>query len=83
MDQKLADAVSRRSFLKSTAAVGGTALAASALAAPAIVGAGGVLRTLNPPLSAAEGESFRASAAAIRSVLDACWPPAAGGEPID
>lgn len=70
---------SRRTLPVSTLIEGFQGVHDLCLSVPAIVGAGGVLRTLNPPLSAAEGDSFRASAAEIRKVLNACWPPQSSG----
>lgn len=43
------------------------------LSLPAIVGASGVLRTLQPQLSESESVKFRESAAIVRSVQDRCW----------
>lgn len=43
------------------------------LSLPAIVGAGGVLRTLQPQLSERESKQFQASAEIVRSVLERSW----------
>ncbi len=48
------------------------------LSIPAIVGTGGVLRTLLPTLSPTEMEQFRRSAEYVRSVLNRCFPASAG-----
>lgn len=65
---------SRRTLPVSTLARGFQGVDDLCLSVPAIVGAGGVQRILNPALSAEEGERFRASAAEVRNVLNACWP---------
>lgn len=43
------------------------------LSVPAVVGAGGVLRTLTPVLSDEEIQQFRDSAEIVRGVLERCW----------
>jgi L-lactate dehydrogenase len=43
------------------------------LSLPAVVGAGGILRTLKPAFSSTEIEQFQQSASAVRTVLNRCW----------
>jgi L-lactate dehydrogenase len=64
---------SRRTLPVSTLITGFQGVRGLCLSVPAVVGAGGVLRVLNPPLSPSEAEHFKSSADAVRTVLDNCW----------
>lgn len=61
---------SRRTIPVSTLIRGYQGVEDLCLSMPAVVGAGGVQRTLQPLLSDAEAELFRKSATCVRSVLD-------------
>ena len=64
---------SRRTLPISTLIDGFQGVKDLCLSVPAIVGARGVLRQLNPVLSEAESEQFRQSANYVREVLDQCF----------
>ncbi len=64
---------SRRTLPVSTLITGFQGVRGLCLSVPAVVGAGGVLRVLNPPLSPLEAEHFKSSANTVRAVLDDCW----------
>ncbi len=64
---------SRRTLPVSTLINGFQGVSDVYLSLPAIVGASGVIRVLNPELSNSEGDRFRQSAALVRNVLTRCW----------